>query len=71
MQKIHKMPGIDGKHLKVRFLMQFRARPPTFYMFVNDKRLFTDNFARYVRNSLTKEFGFEGVPLRLMVRDSR
>ena len=40
-------------------------------MYVNDKGLLDDNFERFLRNSIASEFGFEGVPVRLLVRDSK
>ena len=46
-------------------------RPPTFFLFVNNKNLVTDNFEQFVRNSISKEFGFIGVPLRILIRDNR
>ena len=65
------MPTDEGKMLKMRYLMQIKVRPPTFFLFVNNKRLVTDNFEQFVRNSIAKEFGFIGVPLRIHIRDSR
>ena len=39
-------------------------------MFVNDKRLVDETFRRFIRNQIVSEFGFEGVPVRVLVRDS-
>ena len=57
--------------LKMRYLMQIKVRPPTFFLFVNNKNLVTDNFEQFVRNSIAKEFSFIGVPIRLLIRDNR
>ena len=46
------MPTDDGKMLKMRYLMQIKVRPPTFFLFVNKKNLITDNFEQFVRNSI-------------------
>ena len=57
--------------LKLRYLMQIKTRPPTFFLYVNNKRLMNDNFEQFVRNSISKEFSFVGVPIRILVRDNR
>lgn len=71
LKKIQKFPGVDGRFVKIRYLMQTNVRPPTFYMFVNDKKLVDETFRRFIRNRIIKEFGLEGVPLRVMVRDQK
>lgn len=69
--KVHKLPTLDGRMLKMKFLMQIKVRPPTFFLYVNNKKLMTDNFEQFVRGSISKEFGFVGVPVRILLRDSR
>jgi GTP-binding protein len=51
--------------------MQIKTRPPTFFVYTNDKKLMDDNFERFFRNSIADEFGFEGVPVRLLIRDNK
>jgi GTP-binding protein len=68
---VQKMPSDQGKMLKLRYLMQIKTRPPTFFLFANNKRLIEANFEAFVRNSISKEFGFQGVPVRILLRDSR
>lgn len=65
------MPNDAGKLLKMRYLMQIKTRPPTFFLFVNNKKLMTPGFEQFLRNSISKEFGFIGVPIRILLRDSR
>jgi len=38
-KKVQRMPQEDGKHLKMRYLMQVKSRPPTFFLYVNNRRL--------------------------------
>jgi len=71
MKRIHKMPGLDGKFLNIRYIMQIKSRPPTFFFFVNDTKFIPDIYKRFLRNTLIKEFGFEGVPVRLLFRDNK
>ena len=65
------MPSEHGKRLKLKYLMQIRTRPPTFFIFCNRKGLVSDTFEAFLRNCISKEFGFKGVPIRLLLRDSR
>ena len=65
------MPSDMGRTLKLRYIMQIKTRPPTFFIYVNDKNLIDDNFERFLRNSISNEFGFEGCPVRLLIRDSK
>ena len=65
------MPAEGGRMLKMRYLMQIKTRPPTFFLFVNRKNLVTDNFEHFIRNSIAKEFGFVGSPIRILLRDNR
>ncbi|EIE26647.1 P-loop containing nucleoside triphosphate hydrolase protein [Coccomyxa subellipsoidea C-169] len=44
------------------------VRPPTFVFFVNDPKLFTDEYKRYVERQLRDNVGFPGTPLRLFWR---
>ena len=47
---------------------QAATRPPTFVFFVNDPKLFTDDYKRYVERQLRDNVGFPGTPLRLYWR---
>lgn len=51
--------------------MQIRTRPPTFFVFCNKKSLMDANFEQFLRGCIIEEFGFTGVPIRLLLRDSR
>lgn len=65
------MPQINGMHLNMRFLSQISVRPPCFFFFVNRRKIIDARFERHIRASLIKEFGFEGVPVRILFRDSK
>ena len=70
-KKVQAMPNDKGLHLNLRFLSQISVRPPCFFLFVNRRSLLSTRFQRHLRASIVKEFGFEGVPVRLLVRDSK
>ena len=47
------MPSDDkGKKLKLKYLMQIRTRPPTFFVFINRRTLMTDNFLTFLRGCI-------------------
>ena len=62
-------PTDKGKRLKIFYMTQAATKPPTFVVFVNDKKLFHFSYERYLVNQLRKEFGLVGTPIRIMVRE--
>ena len=54
--------------LKILFMTQVGIVPPTFIIFVNDPDLMHFSYLRFIENRLRESFGFEGTPLRLVVR---
>ncbi len=62
-------PTDKGKRLKIFYITQPSTKPPTFVVFVNDKELFHFSYQRYLINQLRKEFGLQGTPVRLIVRE--
>ena len=61
-------PTKKGKQLKILFMTQVGIVPPTFIIFVNDPDLMHFSYLRFIENRLRESFGFEGTPLRLVVR---
>ncbi len=57
-----------GRALKIYYAAQTGTEPPTFTCFSNDPRLVHFSYVRYLNNTLRKEFGFEGTPIRLQFR---
>jgi GTP-binding protein len=65
-------PPFKGKRrLIISRIAQVRVSPPTFLLRVNRKELMTENYLRYVRNSLRKEFRFIGTPIRVETTERR
>jgi len=64
-------PASSGARRKVLYATQTDGAPPTFVLFVNDRRLFTKSVVRYLENRLRAEHDFRRVPLRLVLRDRR
>ncbi len=64
-------PTDKGKRLKIFYMTQASTKPPTFVVFVNDKKLFHFSYERYLINQLRKEFVLTGTPIRMIVREKR
>ena len=62
-------PTDKGKRLKIYYMTQGSTKPPTFVVFVNDKKLFHFSYERYLVNQIRKEFGLEGTPVRIIARE--
>lgn len=62
-------PTDKGKRLKIYYGTQASTKPPTFVIFVNNKALFHFSYERYLVNQIRKEFGLEGTPVRIIVRE--
>jgi len=61
-------PATGGKKLKVLYVTQVQAAPPTFVFFVNDATLLHFSYQRYLENQLRRAFGFPGTPLKLVFK---
>ena len=64
-------PTDKGKRLKIYYMTQASTKPPTFVVFVNDKKLFHFSYERYLVNQIRKEFTLTGTPIRIMVREKK
>ena len=62
-------PSDKGKKLKIFYGTQASTKPPTFVIFVNQKSLFHFSYERYLVNQIRKEFGMQGTPIRIIVRE--
>jgi GTP-binding protein len=64
-------PQDKGRHLKIYYGTQIATNPPTFALFVNDKDLSHFSYERYLENQIRKNFGFEGTPIRIYLRNKK
>ncbi len=62
-------PQDKGRHMKIYYGTQVSICPPTFVLFVNDKELSHFSYERYLENQVRKNFGFEGTPIRFLLRN--
>jgi len=62
-------PATSGRRLRIYYATQQAVMPPTFVLFVNDESLMHFSYERYLENHFRKAFGFEGTPLRFILRE--
>ena len=61
-------PSDKGKRLKIYYMTQVSANPPSFVIFCNSEELFHFSYRRYIENCLRDAFGFEGTPIKIIIR---
>ena len=64
-------PSDKGRRLKIFYMTQVSIKPPTFVVFVNDKRLMHFSYTRYLENKIREAFGFGGTPLKFLIRERK
>ena len=64
----HPPPSFKGRRLKAYYLTQVKVQPPTFLVFVNEPKLVHFTYRRFLENRIREEFGFEGTPIRLVIK---
>ena len=67
----HAPPLVDGRRLKLRYITQAKARPPTFVVFGTRAEGMPEDYQRYLVNSLREHFAMPGVPVRLLLRGTK
>ena len=61
-------PSDKGRRLKIYYMTQISVAPPTFVIFCNSVELFHFSYQRFIENCLRDTFGFEGTPIKLIIR---
>ncbi len=64
----HPPPLNKGRRIKIRYMTQVKARPPTFAIFASQPEAMPESYLRYLTNGLRQRFGLEGVPIRMVMR---
>lgn len=59
-----------GKRLRVKYASMIKTTPPTFLMFSNKSKGIPENYKRYLKNGLRKEFELDNTPVHLIFRTS-
>jgi len=64
----HPPPLVEGRRLKMRYITQAKARPPTFLVFGTRAEQMPEDYHRYLVNSLRDTFDLPGTPIRIQGR---
>jgi len=67
----HPPPAIHGRRVRIRYMTQPKARPPTFALFGNQLKALPDSYLRYLQNALRETFDLYGTPLRFSLRTTK
>lgn len=61
----------QGRQGKIYYGTQVTSRPPSITLFVNDPKLFNENYRRYIERQFRQQLGFQGTPIRLFWRGKK
>ena len=64
----HQPPAVSGRRVKLRYVTQAKARPPTFVIFAGRPEALPDSYSKYLINDLRQAFDLPGTPIRLLMR---
>ena len=67
----HPPPAVHGRRIRLRYVTQPKARPPTFALFGNQLNALPDSYIRYLQNALRQAFALYGTPIRFSLRTSK
>jgi GTP-binding protein len=71
MTAAHPPPVAKGRRIKLRYMTQAKARPPTFILFASRKEALPEAYRRYLVGGLRDDFGFPAVPIRIHIRTGK
>jgi GTP-binding protein len=63
--------GPGGRHVRLYFATQAGTHPPTFYVSTNQPAAVGFAYRRFLVNQLRKAYGFDGTPVRVVLRAHR
>lgn len=64
----HSPPIYQNKRAKFYYASQVATRPPAFLFSVNSTTAVAPAYRKYLANQIREEYGFEGVPIRTVMR---
>lgn len=70
-QNMNPTPEFNHGRLKIKYVNQVAANPPTFVLFCNDPQFAHFSYTRYLENRLRESFNFTGTPLKIIYRMSK
>ena len=70
-QERHPPPAVRGKRIRLRFMTQPNARPPTFVVFASRAEKLPESYRRYLIQGLRAKFDLPAVPIRLTFKKGK
>jgi GTP-binding protein len=67
----HPPPAVSGRRLKLNYITQAKARPPSFVLFCTRADALPEAYKRYLVNGLRETFDLPGAPIRLTLREKK
>src|SRR6516162_1269235 len=64
-------PAVSGRRLKLNYITQTKARPPSFVLFCSRADAVPQTYLRYLVNSLREHFELPGTPVRISLREKQ
>jgi GTP-binding protein len=64
-------PAVSGRRVKLSYMTQPKARPPTFVIFCTRADKLPEAYLRYLANGLRETFELGGAPIRIMLREKK
>ncbi|MEO1610891.1 MAG: ribosome biogenesis GTPase Der [Pseudomonadota bacterium] len=64
----HPPPAPSGRRIRLRYMTQVKARPPSFMVSCSKPEDLPESYTRFLVNGLRKDFGMRGVPIRIAMR---
>src|SRR5207302_6018612 len=65
----HPAPAVSGRRLKLNYITQPKARPPSFVLFCSRADAIPESYLRYLVNALRETFELPGTPIRVTLRE--
>jgi len=64
-------PAVSGRRLKLNYITQTKARPPSFVLFCSRADAVPQSYLRYLTNSIRESFDLPGTPVRITLREKQ
>jgi len=65
----HPPPAVSGRRLKLNYITQPKARPPSFVLFCSRADAIPESYLRYLVNGMRETFDLPGTPIRVTLRE--
>jgi GTP-binding protein len=62
-------PAVSGRRLRLNYMTQTKARPPSFVVFCSRADAVPESYLRYLTNGMRTAFALPGTPIRITLRE--